>query len=72
MTITVRVYAKQEDVRAYGCELEYSHFDTLKEAKEKAKYYLTEDYRRSSEASDRLGYSQVLKDGKCIYDYFAK
>lgn len=46
--------------------------DTIKEAKNEAKRYLTEDYRILAEASETMKYSQVLVDGKCLYDFFAK
>ena len=46
--------------------------ETIKEAKAEAKRYLTEDYRILAEASETMRYSQVLVDGECLYDYFAK
>lgn len=54
-----------------------SHYDTsadtLAEAKSRARYCLTEEFRLSSEASRRLGYAQVLNQaGECVYDCFLK
>lgn len=54
-----------------GCVIEYE-CDTIAEAKQKAKQMLTEEYRQSSEASERLMYSQVTVNGVCEYDYFGK
>ncbi|MFZ1074776.1 MAG: hypothetical protein WAN50_00150 [Minisyncoccia bacterium] len=52
-----------------GCDVEME-FDTLKEARVNAMYYLSEAYRVVSEASERLGYSRVLLNGECVNDYF--
>jgi len=52
-----------------GAEVEMI-FDTVKEAKTHANYYTSEAFRIVSEASDRLGYSQVLVNGECVYDHF--
>jgi hypothetical protein len=50
----------------------YRECDTIKKAKAEAKRYLTEDYRILAEASETMKYSQVLVDGECLYDFFAK
>lgn len=47
--------------------------DTIKEAKEKAKYSLSEAFRISGEMSARFGYARVLnRKGECVYDCFSK
>lgn len=48
----------------YGC-------DTMKEARSRAKYLLTEEYMLAAEMSEPLGYSQVLNSkGECVADFF--
>ena len=47
--------------------------DTLKEAKAKARHYISEDFRRLAEMSARLMYAQVLDgNGECVADFFGK
>ena len=46
--------------------------ETIGEAKKLAKRMLSEEYRISAEASATMKYSQVVVDGECLYDYFAK
>jgi hypothetical protein len=71
-SIIVRAFQSQSDFdNNSGCVVEFT-FDTIKEAKARAKYYLTEEYRKSSEAADRLQYSQVVADGQCVADFFGK
>lgn len=71
MSKEIKVLAadSQDEMERRGAEIEFS-FDTVKEAKERAKYYLTEEYRRVSESSRRLGYAQVLVNGTCVADFF--
>lgn len=38
--------------------------DTLKEAKHEARYMLSEEYRKASEASAKLQMVQIWRDGK--------
>lgn len=52
-----------------GYDVDSFHCDTLKEAKELAKYYISDEYANVSE-SDPLGYSRVVVDGMCVADYF--
>lgn len=47
-----------------------TEWETIKTAKAKAKYYLSEEYMRVCESATRLGYAQVLVNGDCIADYF--
>ncbi len=48
--------------------------DTIKEAQRLAKYYVSGDYEKhmGADASEPLRYSQVVVDGACHSDYFAK
>jgi hypothetical protein len=69
--ITVQVAEDQETFEQQGCMFETTH-ETLKEAKQKARYYLSEEYMNVIEASRRLGYAQVLVNGRCEYDYFGE
>ena len=52
-----------------GCVIEEQH-DTVAEAKRRARYVLSEEYRVSSEASTRLGYSQVRVGDEIRHDFF--
>lgn len=70
-TIAVLAAESQTVLEHSGAAVSFE-FDTIREAKERAKYYLTEEYRVRSEASERLGYSQVVVDGECVADYFGK
>lgn len=67
--ITVRACRNSDDYER-GWDAEETHIDTVKEAKARAKYFLTEQYRNASEASERLAYSQVVVNGEVLYDYF--
>lgn len=69
--ITVEAARTQLQVEAGQCDV-VQDFDTVKEAKDRAKYYLTDEFRQASEASERLGYARVLVDGNCVADYFGK
>jgi hypothetical protein len=71
-SIKVIAAESQEKFEFDGIEDHSQYCDTIKEAKERAKYFLTEEYRRVSETTIRLTYAQVLVNGKCRYDYFAK
>lgn len=67
--ITVRAAYSQEDLEANGSNVEYD-FDTIAEAKRKAKHYLTDDYMHTVEASQPNGYAQIIADGEVLYDFF--
>lgn len=49
----------------YGCDAERTS-DTLKDARKQAKYMLSDEYRRASEATDKLALVQIWKDGALI------
>jgi hypothetical protein len=44
-------------------------FDTLKEAKARAKWWLTEEAMNRIERSERFGYAVVTVDGECRAEY---
>lgn len=69
--IEVLAARTQREVLDGQCEVVYS-FDTVKEAINQAKHYLTDEYQRSAEMSEPLRYAQVIADGECLYDYFRK
>lgn len=69
--IKVLAARSQEQLENDGADVE-QEFDTLKDARERAKYYLSETFRLTSEASERLGYSQVLVNDECVNDYFGE
>ncbi|HXJ37825.1 MAG TPA: hypothetical protein VNH18_01030 [Bryobacteraceae bacterium] len=68
-TITVVAAASQVELERHGADVE-QHFDFVKDAKAYARNLMTDEYHRSSEATTRLGYTQVLVDGECAYDFF--
>jgi hypothetical protein len=68
--ITVRA-CRNVDSYERGWDVEQEHMLTMAEAKQKAKYYLTDAFMNACEASERLGYSQVLVNGEVMYDYFS-
>lgn len=69
--IEVRAARTQEQVLNHQCDI-VDTFDTIGEAKKRAKHYLTDEYQRLVEMSEPLGYAQVVVDGECLYDYFRK
>jgi hypothetical protein len=67
---TVLAAWDQDDLDRSGAVIE-DGYDTLKEAKHRAKYYLTDEYQRGGEMSRPLGYSQVRNQaGECVADFF--
>lgn len=44
--------------------------DTVKEAKDYAKYCLTDAHMQSAEASEPLAYAQVVADGEVLADFW--
>jgi hypothetical protein len=48
-----------------GCDAE-RFADTLKEAKQEARYMLSDQYRIASEATSRLALVQIWKNGELI------
>lgn len=69
-SIEVRAARTQQLVLDGQCDVIQS-CETIKEAKERAKYYLTVKFADLCEVYQTLGYSQVIADGECIADYFA-
>lgn len=61
----------QTDVCNGQAEIGYE-FDTIAEAKKRAKHYLTDDFMHLIEASEPMRYAQVRVNGECVYDYFRK
>ena len=69
--IVVLAAVSQDQLEHDGCDVE-QECQTLAEAKNRAKYYLTEEYMQSAESTTMLGYSQVRVNGVCEYDFFGK
>lgn len=69
--IEVRASKTQSQVLNHQCDIVDS-FDTISEAKKRAKYYLSDDYQRVIESSEPIRYAQVVVDGQCVADYFRK
>lgn len=65
--ITALAATSQESLERDAFEVEC---ETIAQAKKRAKYYLTKEYMNDIESSTQLGYSQVLVNGECLYDYF--
>ncbi len=70
-TIFVLACESQRDVLDGQCAVS-DECDTVKEAKHRAKYVLTDAFQRSCEMARPLGYSQVVVNGECVYDYFRR
>lgn len=70
-TIEVRAAKTQAAVLNHQCDI-VVQFDTIAEAKRKAKYYLTDDYQRVIESSEPIRYAQVVVNDVCEFDYFRK
>ena len=64
--INVLAARTHDELQTKGAGLEDVHFEMIAEAKKRAKYLSTEAFRLISESSDRLGYSQVLVNGKRV------
>jgi len=69
--ITVAVAETQSDMDRIGPQWE-DEFDTIKQAKAKAQYFLTEEYRNVIETTTVYGYAQVRVNGECLYDFFGR
>lgn len=68
---TVEAAYTQDQVLGRQCVVVENWHDTIKEAVSRAKYVLTEDFRRSGELNARLGYSRIInQDGECLRDFF--
>lgn len=68
-TVIVRAHRNASDYER-GWDAEELHLETIRDAKARAKYFLTDEYRNASEAGERLMYSQVVVNGEVLYDYF--
>lgn len=66
--ITVIAYMDRNNTRYSDFDLT---FDTVKEAKAKAKYWVSKDYPKFNEGTREFDYTQVVVNGECIADYFA-
>ena len=69
--IVVLAARDQDTLERSGADVESDYFTNLVDAKRYARYVLTEQYQRVCEASERIGYAQVLVNGNCVYDVFA-
>jgi len=68
--ITILAGRDQDAVLNRQADVEDTHCQTMREAKARARHLLTEDYRLVSEASERMMYAAVYRDGVCMEDYF--
>lgn len=68
--IKVVAASSLESLENDGADVEDCNIETIKAAKDRAKYLLTEEFRIASESSQRLGYARVLVNGECVADYF--
>lgn len=69
--ITVIVARSQDDFDRLGYDFDHDGFCTLKEAKARAKYYLTKEYAQHAQEdlnAEPYGYAQVLVNGECVWD----
>lgn len=71
--ITLLVASTQTAVLNRQCDIVYD-YDTIKEAKERAKYYVSGDYEKylGADAGEPMRYAQILVDDKIHSDYFKK
>ncbi len=58
----------QEKVESGQCDL-IQEFDSIKEAKLRAKYVLTENFAQNNEMKEKFGYARIMVDGECRADY---
>jgi hypothetical protein len=70
--ITVLAALSQDALELRGADVEDTGLETVASAKQRARYVLTEEYRRITEASERLGYAQVVVNGEVVADYFGE
>ena len=74
MSTTYSILAyRSQDTEREGCDYDTTA-DTLADAKKRARYCTSEEFRVSSESSSRLGYAKVINDstGENVFDCFAK
>lgn len=65
-------YSVEDRDNGRGADVFDEYCDTIAEAKERARYMLTDDCSKSCEMSRPLTYSQVLVNGECHSDFFRK
>lgn len=70
---TVQAGITQDSLENRGCDCDSQH-DTLKEACERARYYLSLQFADVCETYQTLRYSRVInnKTGEIVTDYFIK
>lgn len=66
-TIIVLAATSQAALDADGAAVETT-CETVKEAKERARHYVSEAYARAAELNAPLGYARVLVDGENVFD----
>lgn len=66
---SIRVLAAltQSALDSDGAAVE-SSWETVGEAKRRARYYTSTAYARMAELSEPLGYARVVVDGECVFD----
>ena len=70
--IKVVAFQTFEDYEQHrGCVVDYE-YDTVKQAKDRAKYMLTDRYQAAAEAAEPLRYAQVTVGGEVRHDFFRK
>ena len=71
--IEVRAATTQTAVLDHQCDI-VQDCETIKEAKERAKYYVSGDYEKylGADAGEPMRYAQVVVDDEVHTDYFAK
>ena len=70
--IELEVADTQTNVERGQCDI-CETFDTIKEARARAKLWLDpEFYRRASETDNVMRYARIMVNGECLYDFFAK
>lgn len=69
-TYEIRAAHTQYDVLNGQCDVVDAMEGTLAEAKRRARYYLTNAYRRDTQMTEPLVYAQVLRNSECVADFF--
>jgi hypothetical protein len=65
-----QIYAYSTKSTERGAD-HYSSEDTLGRAQKLARYFLSEDFRKSAEMSSRFEYARVVNEkGQCVFDCF--
>ena len=69
--ITIEAAHTQTDVLNHQCDVVES-CDSIKDAKAIVERIMSKDWQAMAEMSEPIRYAQILVDGECVYDYFAK